>query len=83
MYRRIGVIFLILTLLMATACSSTAAASERIAEIMGEERITEAAIEPDDRSAAGNEFGRETTLSRRPVEKYLRSGRVPPLLHPN
>ncbi len=57
MYRRIGVILLILVLLATAACSSTVAATERIAEIMGEERITEAAIETDDRSAAGNEFG--------------------------
>lgn len=57
MYRRIGVIFLILVLLATTACSSAASASERIAEIMGEERITEAAIEPDDPSVAGHEFG--------------------------
>ena len=58
MYRRIGVFFLILALLATTACSTSAAsAPDRIAKIMGEERITEAAIETDDRSAAGNEFG--------------------------
>lgn len=58
MYRRIGVIFLILTLLTATACSSSAAAPDRIAKIMGEERRTEVAIAPDDPSVAGTNSAR-------------------------
>jgi len=57
MNKRTGVIIVILTLLTATACSSTADATERIAEIMGEERRTETAIELVDSSVDSREYG--------------------------
>ncbi|NLN45447.1 MAG: hypothetical protein GX153_02610 [Clostridiaceae bacterium] len=71
MYRWIGVIFLILTFLMATACSSAAATPDRIAKSMGEERRTEAAIAPDDPSVAGNEFGEGKQPFRDDLWEYI------------